>query len=96
MLDFLLSFLKSLQSISNPFLDIFLTLFNLLSQQYFLVLLVAIVYWILDKKKGLQLAYSLIFSVAFSCGIKGVFKVPRPYNYEGIIVKNKHLLTPVL
>ncbi|MBQ3053725.1 MAG: phosphatase PAP2 family protein [Clostridia bacterium] len=50
----------------------------------------AIVYWILDKKKGLQLAYSLIFSVAFSCGIKGVFKVPRPYNYEGIIVKNKH------
>ncbi len=89
MIDTMLNIIRTIQSISSPALDTFLTLFNYLSQQYFLVVLVALVYWTFDKKKGEQLAYALIFTIAFSCGIKGVFKVKRPYNYPGIRVVNK-------
>lgn len=92
MLDSMFSFIKFIQSFASPALDIFLTVFNMLSQQYFLVGLVAFVYWIIDKKRGEQLASSLIFSICLSCGIKGVFKQPRPFTYteKGIRTLNNH------
>ncbi len=86
----MLEFLKALQSINSPFLDAILTIFNFFSQQYFLVLLAGVTYWVVDKKKGEALAYSMIVTLTISCGIKGVFKVPRPYNYDGIRVLNKN------
>lgn len=87
---YMLDFIKYIQGFASPALDLFLTIFNLFSQQYFLVLLVAVVYWTIDKRKGEQLSFALIFTTCISCGIKGVFKVSRPYNYEGIRVLNKH------
>ncbi len=89
MLNFMLNFLRFIQGLASPALDLFLTVLNMLSQQYFLVLLVSVIYWTVNKKRGEQLAYSLIFTICFSCGLKGVFKIPRPYNYEGIRVVNK-------
>ncbi len=85
MLDAMINFIIFLQSLSTPLLDTVLTLFNMLSQQYFLVLLVAIVYWLLDKQKGEQLAASLIFTVCLSCGIKGVFATDRPFIHDSRI-----------
>ncbi|MDP4117885.1 MAG: phosphatase PAP2 family protein [Bacillota bacterium] len=80
----MLDFIKYIQSFSSPALDSFLTCFNYLSQQFFLVLLVGIVYWTIDKRKGEQLAFALVFTVGFSCGTKGVFKISRPFTYDGI------------
>lgn len=85
----MLEFIRTVQGYANPFTDAFLTVFNMLSQQYFLVFLVALVYWNIDKRKGEQLAYSLLLTINISCGIKGIFKIPRPYTYEGIRVLNK-------
>ncbi len=84
----MLEFIRTVQGFANPFTDAFLTIFNMLSQQYFLVFLVALIYWTIDKRKGEQLAYSLLLTINISCGIKGIFKIPRPYTYEGIRVKN--------
>ena len=85
----MLDFIQLIQGFATPFTDAFLTVFNMLSQQYFLVFLVALIYWIIDKSKGEQLAYSLLLTINISCGIKGIFKIPRPYTYEGIRVLNK-------
>lgn len=85
----MLDFIQLIQSFATPFTDLFLTVFNMLSQQYFLVFLVALIYWTIDKQKGEQLAYSLLLTINISCGIKGIFKIPRPYTYEGIRVLNK-------
>jgi len=82
MLDSMFSFIKFIQSFASPVLDGILTVFNMLSQQYFLVGLVAFVYWIIDKKRGETLAASLIFSICLACGIKGIFKFPRPFKYK--------------
>ena len=80
----MLDFIKAIQTVASPGLDVILTVFNFLSQQYFLVILVTLIYWTYDKQKGEQLAYSLIFATTLSCGIKGVFKTQRPYTYDGV------------
>ncbi len=85
----MLEFIKNIQTLSSPFLDTALTVFNFLSQQYFLIILVASIYWTYDKKKGEALAFSIIFTTAFSCGLKGVFKMPRPFTFDGVKALNK-------
>ena len=80
----MLDFIKTIQTIASPPLDVILTILNFFSQLYFLIILVTLIYWTYDKKKGEQLAFSLIFTTAFSCGIKGVFRTSRPYTYDGI------------
>ena len=79
MLNAMINFIIFLQSLSSPVLNGFLTAFNMFSQQYFLVLFVAVIYWLLDKRKGEHMAASLIFTVCLSCGIKGAFAFDRPF-----------------
>ena len=83
-----LDFILQLQQIANPILDGLLTFVNLFSQQTVLVLIVSFIYWTIDKKKGEQLAFSLMFTITLTCGIKGVFKAPRPYRFPGIQARN--------
>ena len=85
----MLEFIKNLQMLSSPFLDTVLTVFNFFSQQYFLIMLVAFIYWTYDKKKGEALAFSIIFTTAFSCGLKGILKMPRPFTFDGVKALNK-------
>ncbi len=86
MLDAMIKFILLIQNLSSPALDLFLTGFNMLSQQYFLVLLVAAIYWMWDKRRGEHMAASLIFTVCLSCGIKGAFALDRPYIYDSRVI----------
>lgn len=90
----MLNFILFLQSHSSPVLDAFLTVFNMLSQQYFLVLLVAVIYWVLDKRKGEHIAASLIFAVCLSCGIKGAFSIDRPFVQDSRVNALNHHTAP--
>ncbi|UCE30763.1 MAG: phosphatase PAP2 family protein [Burkholderiales bacterium] len=71
-----------LQAASSPVLDgAFLWITQLGGEQFFL-LLVPLVYWCLDKRLGLRLAYLYMFSVLANLWMKALFAAPRPYQYD--------------
>lgn len=76
--------LKAIQSVANPFLDFLAKVVTYLGSQYVIVLVIAFLVWCVDKKKGYFVAWCCCWGLAFSNGIKGIFKVPRPIGTDGI------------
>lgn len=71
-----------LQTFSNPFLDnIFLLITSLCSTIVFSVFSM-VVYWCIDKKKGLTIALLLSLSLCANSILKNIFKIPRPFTYN--------------
>ncbi|HLV10719.1 MAG TPA: phosphatase PAP2 family protein [Halanaerobiales bacterium] len=75
---------KFIQSFSNPFLDRFFQLFTMIGEDYFFILVMALVYWCLDKNFGYRLGFAYLSSGGLNCIIKEIFAVPRLIGKEGI------------
>lgn len=75
-------FILWVQSASNQFLDTLFFAVTNLGSPLVLALYVIIVYWCFDKYRGLNLAFILSTSVVLNTGLKGLFRIPRPYTYH--------------
>lgn len=73
--------IKTVQSISNPYLTEAVKIFTDSSTYGFAVLVPLIYLWCIDYKKGLHLFYVLTFGTGINGGIKSILRVPRPYTY---------------
>ncbi|MCS7220566.1 MAG: phosphatase PAP2 family protein [Anaerolineae bacterium] len=72
------AFILAVQRWSNPFLDqLFLTA-TYLGVDTFLVFLVAFIFWCVDRRIGLNLAYLLLTCDSLNSFLKNVFRLPRP------------------
>ncbi|MBE7029108.1 MAG: phosphatase PAP2 family protein [Ruminococcaceae bacterium] len=75
-----------LQSISSPFWDfIFITISNLITDIP-LVITLCVIYWCINKEKGIKIGFILLNGMQFNFIIKDIFKVERPY------VKNSKII----
>lgn len=54
-------------------------LFSFLGTQYFLILLMAWIYWNMDSRIGFRLAVALVFGNISNLALKWIFHAPRPY-----------------
>lgn len=79
-----LELIRTIQSISNPFLDRFFELVTMLGEETFTVPLLAFIYWAVDKKFGEIIAFTAFTSLLFNNSIKDIFKFQRPIGQEGI------------
>ncbi len=79
-----LELIRTIQSISNPFLDCFFELVTMLGEETFTVPLLAFIYWAVDKKFGEIIAFTAFTSLLFNNSIKDIFKFQRPIGQEGI------------
>jgi len=79
-----LEIIKTIQSMSNPFLDSFFQLMTMLGEETFTVPLLAFIYWAVDKKFGEIIAFTVFTSLLFNNSIKDIFKFQRPIGQEGI------------
>jgi len=79
-----LEIIKTIQSMSNPFLDSFFQLMTMLGEETFTVPLLAFIYWAVDKKFGEIIAFTAFTSLLFNNSIKDIFKFQRPIGQEGI------------
>ncbi len=70
---------KFFASIRCPFLDVIAKAFSLLGEPLFMVLLVCVAYWLIDKKLGERLAVITFTSMIFNALLKGTVKRLRPY-----------------
>ena len=79
-----LEIIRTIQSISNPFLDSFFELITILGEETFTVPLLAFIYWAVDKKFGEIIAFTAFTSLLFNNSIKDIFKFQRLIGEEGI------------
>lgn len=75
----MLEFIKLIQSISTPFLDRFFMAVSDICSPVILSVIAVIVYWGIDKKKGVCIAVITSWNVGLNSVIKNIFKVPRPF-----------------
>ena len=74
-----LNVLRFLRDISNPFIDAITEAITFLGEQYIVILILAILYFALDKKLGKKMAYIIFTSTCVNASIKGIAKRPRPF-----------------
>ncbi|MCY6959143.1 phosphatase PAP2 family protein [Clostridium brassicae] len=82
--DINIQIIRYFQSFSNPILDKLAEFITMMGEEYFFILVIAIIFWCVNKKFGYRLGFTLIFSMIFNGGIKEALKVPRVFGTEGI------------
>lgn len=71
--------IEFLQSFSNPVLDWVMRIITEFGDQYFFILLGAVLYWTIDKKFAFKLMVSFLGSAFINGGLKALTNKPRPY-----------------
>ncbi|MDF1546865.1 MAG: phosphatase PAP2 family protein [Bacteroidales bacterium] len=81
------SILRFFQSIQSPFLDTLFTYVTMLGEQYFIIIIVAWVYWNYSKKEGFILTFLFLISTLVNSLMKVLFHTQRPFqkldNFQG-------------
>jgi membrane-associated phospholipid phosphatase len=73
------SILRFFQSIQSPALDKFFTYVTMLGEQYFIILIVAWMYWNYSKKEGFILTFLFIVSSMLNIVMKAIVNTQRPF-----------------
>ncbi len=79
MLDIELNFLKALERVRTPFLDAFFQAVTFLGEETLLVLIIAALYYIYDRKFARRMFYTVIMSLSINSVIKNIAARPRPF-----------------
>ena len=79
-----LEMIRTIQGISSPFLDSFFKLVTILGEEIFIIPLLALIYWALDKKLGEIVAFTVFTSYLFNNSLKDLFRFERPIGKEGL------------
>lgn len=76
--------IKFLQTIVSPFLDQFFVAVTMLGEEYFYIVMLAIVFWCIDKRYGYKLSFAFLFSGVINGVVKSIVLAKRPIGVEGI------------
>lgn len=74
-----MAIVEFLQQFSNPVLDVIMRIITEFGDQYFFILLSAILYWTIDKKFAFRFMIAYLGSAFINGGIKSLTNKPRPY-----------------
>lgn len=80
----MLTFYQSIQSFHNPAVDAFFILLSFLGSEPTYILIIAVLFWNVDKRFGFRLAVLFLTSMAFNGFLKGYLHTQRPIGQPGI------------
>lgn len=80
----MLTFYQTIQSIHNPWIDGFFSLLSFLGSEPTYILLIAVIFWNIDKRFGFRLAVLFLTSMALNGLLKNIFHTQRPIGQTGI------------
>ncbi|MEA3459879.1 MAG: phosphatase PAP2 family protein, partial [Chloroflexota bacterium] len=66
------------QSFRSGFLDVFFQGVTFLGEENFYLLFLPLIYWCVDKRVGIGLAYISLSSIYLNSVLKPIFRIPRP------------------
>lgn len=90
-----LDVVRAVQTVANPVLTVFFKVITVLGSEYFFLLLLPVVYWCVDHRKGLRLGIVVLTSAVLNAWLKIVFAQPRPYDLDpsvGMAYEPSHAL----
>ncbi|MDR0312987.1 MAG: phosphatase PAP2 family protein [Treponema sp.] len=76
--------IKSIQSIQSPGLTAFMNIITSLGTEYVYIVIVLLIFWCLNEKKGFSLGLLILVSAWINAVLKVLFNQPRPYSDEMI------------
>ncbi len=76
--------IRFIQTFSSPFLDSFFQTVTMLGEEYFYIVMLALVFWCIDKRYGYKLSFAFLLSGVINGVAKSIFLAPRPIGVEGI------------
>ncbi|OOB77180.1 MAG: hypothetical protein BEN19_02355 [Epulopiscium sp. Nuni2H_MBin003] len=71
--------LQYLESIRNPFLTTIMETITICAESAFLLAIISIIYWCLNKDIAIKLASAILINAVLTATIKGIVKKPRPF-----------------
>ncbi|MBO5137009.1 MAG: phosphatase PAP2 family protein [Spirochaetaceae bacterium] len=94
--DWGLSVISDIQQIKSPFMNFIMITFSFFGDIPFYLVVIAISFWCVSSKKGLQMGFAIIFSGALNNALKHALKVPRPFIRDSsvFIVEESGYSTP--
>lgn len=73
-----------LESIRNDFLTTFFTAVTIMAENLFLVIFLAVLYWVVDKASSKKLAWLMLFNGVANGMMKDIVNMPRPFE-KGVV-----------
>lgn len=83
-MNFQIQILQYLEAIRTDFLTAMMVVITMMSESLFLVSILAILYWCVNKVKSIRLAFIVLFSSVINGVIKTIVQMPRPFE-KGIV-----------
>ncbi|MBO7079021.1 MAG: phosphatase PAP2 family protein [Bacilli bacterium] len=71
--------LQLFRSLSNPFLDSLFRIISFLGEQYFVIAVIFVIFFLIDKKMGYRICYAILTGLCFNNTIKCFVMRPRPW-----------------
>ncbi|MDF2879117.1 MAG: phosphoesterase PA-phosphatase related protein, partial [Clostridia bacterium] len=84
-MNFQIQILQYLESVRTDFLTAIMVSITMMAESLFLVSILAILYWCVDKVKSIRLAFIVLFSSVINGVIKTIVQMPRPFE-KGVII----------
>lgn len=76
--------LQYLEQMRTETLTILMTTITMMAESLFIVSIVALLYWCVDKVKSIRLAWIILFNTAINGTIKNLIKMPRPFQVGAV------------
>ena len=70
--------IQQVQTLHNPALDSFFKAVTFVGEEQFYLLLLPLIYWTLNKRLGIRLAFVFLIGVYLNNSLKNIFYTPRP------------------
>jgi len=80
-----IAFIKWLQASATSTSYLLAEIFSFLGEQYILIVILAFIYFVYDKKIGEQIAYCIFLGACSNNAIKGLVKAKRPFQVDNAI-----------
>lgn len=77
-----LDIIRAVQPWGSPAFTAFMKLVSLLGSEYFYMVLLPLVFWAVDRKKGIRLGIAVILSAWLNITLKALFQQPRPFTLD--------------
>jgi hypothetical protein len=77
-----LSVVRAAQSVASPALTGLMKALSFLGTEYCYFILLPLLYWCVDKRRGLRVAVLVFLSTAVNLRLKLAFAQPRPYDFD--------------